>query len=175
MNADEKELEQIGTELEMRFSEVGECTTFTAPEEIIKVVKDKVGDDATRIIESWDRLPDMVGLAQIQKPLSSASKRLVLVEVIDALPQLQDIYRMKRYSETLTPEYSFLVIKKDFDKQIREFLEDHPHMLMFLTKESRLMSGTKPITVLHLNDMGSLERDEELSSADPFDPKHMWS
>ncbi|MBD3406058.1 MAG: hypothetical protein GF411_08040 [Candidatus Lokiarchaeota archaeon] len=175
MNADSKELEQIGTELETCFSQVGECTTYIASEEIIQVVKDKVGDDATRIIESWERLPDMVGLAKIQKPLSSASARLVLVEILDEAPQLQDIYRMKRYSETLTPEYSFLIIKIDFDKQIREFLEDHPHMLMFLTKESRLLSGTKPITVLRLNDMGGLDRDEELSPADPFDPKHMWS
>jgi hypothetical protein len=171
----EKELmKRVEVQLKKNFEAVGSCELFTEPDVIKEKVIEAAKGLAKPVIESWEHYPEMVGEVSIEKPLPSASKRTVVVEVVSDRPTLREVYRLKRYAEVITPDYAFIISEKPFDEEIELFLRENIHVLKYLIEGTTAFSGSKPIVAMCLED-DTLVRDEDISPADPFDPKHMWT
>lgn len=167
-------MKRVETQLKKSFEAVGSCELFMDPDMIKEKVIESAKELARPVIESWEQYPEMIGEVSIEKPLPSASKRTVLVEIVSDRPTLKEVYRLKRYAEVITPDYSFFISEKPFDDEIKLFLRENTHVLKYLIEGATAFSGSKPIVAMSLEE-DNLVRDEDMSPADPFDPKHMWT
>ncbi len=167
-------MKRVEAQLKKSFEAVGSCELYTHPDVIREKVREAAKELAKPVIESWEQYPEIVGEVSIEKPLPSASKRTVLVEIVSNRPTLKEVYRLKRYAEVITPDYAFIISEEPFDNDTKIFLRENIHVLKYLIEGTTAFSGSKPIVALSLeNDV--LVRDENMSPADPFDPKHMWT
>ena len=173
MNTKE-DIEPIKQELEKRFETVGSCSLDAEGASVRKIIQDSIDQSAKHVVAAWESLPDIIGHVKIQKPLPVREEKTIIVRIVDGVPELKDIYTLKRYSEVLSPNYAFLVTKKPFDDLTRNYLEHHPHILHFLRKESGALSAGIPIVLMTWDGKSSLELDYTVGIKDPFDPKHMW-
>ncbi len=169
-----KDIEPIKQELEKKYQAVGKCSLESDRDSILKLTDDLVDESARYVVESWESLPDLIGRVHIERPLPISEEMTAVVRVVDGAPELTDIYTLKRYSEVLSPSYSFLISKQPFNDQTRAYLENHPHILRFLTKASSTLSAAVPIIVMTWGGPGNLSIDSDLVSDDPFDSEHMW-
>jgi hypothetical protein len=111
----EKELmKRVEVQLKKNFEAVGSCELFTEPDVIKEKVIEAAKGLAKPVIESWEHYPEMVGEVSIEKPLPSASKRTVVVEVVSDRPTLREVYRLKRIIRSYDLRISFQSI--DFPK-----------------------------------------------------------
>ncbi|TFF91466.1 hypothetical protein EU545_04005 [Candidatus Thorarchaeota archaeon] len=160
--------------LEEAFQAIGSCSLELNPGDIREMIQDHVGVTGMDIIEASRGMPDIAGEVGVERPLPASNKKMVMIEAVDRAPNLEDVYRLKRYAEILAPDYAFLVAKQRFDGQLREYLEDHPRILQFLIKGTTTVSGAREITVGHVDEKGQFVIDTEVSPGNPFDPKKMW-
>jgi hypothetical protein len=175
MDVSEGFQKKIVQALEAAFQAIGLCKLEMESNQIEEMIQSHVGDTRLDIIEASMGLPDIAGEVSVEKPLPISAKKMVMIEAIERVPNLEDVYRLKRYAEILAPDYVFLVTKERFAGQLRGFLEEHPHILQFLIKSTTTVSGAREITVGHLDENGELTIDTEISPGDPFNPKKMWS
>lgn len=169
-----QDIEPIKQELEKKYQPVGSCSLESNLESIRNLIDDLIDKSALHVVETWESLPDLIGHVKIQKPLPIREDKIVVARIVEGIPELKDIYTLKRYSEVLSPHYSVLITKSPFDNQTREYLENHPHILHFLRKASMALSAAVPIVVMTWDNEGVLKMDRVVTSKDPFDPKHMW-
>ena len=174
MTIEEEFLKKVEAQLKKSFEAVGNCELYTDPDVIQQKVRESAKELAKPVIESWEQYPEMVGEVSVEKPLPSASKRTVLVEIVSGRPTLKEVYRLKRYAEVITPDYAFIISEKPFSEEIKLFLRENIHVLKYLIEGTTAFSGSKPIVAMRLEN-DTLMRDEDMSPADPFDPKHMWT
>ncbi len=169
-----QDIEPIKQELEKRFEAVGSCSLVAEQTSIKKITNELIDQSAMHVVAAWESLPDIIGHVKIQKPLPIREEKTVVARVVDGVPELKDIYTLKRYSEVLSPNYAFLITKKPFDDLTRDYLEHHQHILHFLRKESGALSAGVPIVLMTWDAEGNLVIDDSVGSKNPFDPKHMW-
>lgn len=169
-----QDVEPIKKELEKRFETVGSCSLEADETSIRKTTNELIDQSAMYVVAAWESLPDLIGRVKIQKPLPVREEKTVVVRIVEGVPELKDIYTLKRFSEVLSPNYAFLITKKPFDEQTSDYLENHPHILHFLRKESGALAAGIPIVLMTWDSEGNLVINHSVGSKDPFDPKHMW-
>jgi len=170
-----QDIEPIKRELEKLYEAVGECSLESDVDSIQTITNGLIDTSAIPVVDTWESLPDLIGQVTIQKPLPIREEKTVIVRIVKGDPELKDIYTLKRYSEVLSPNYSFLITKKPFDNQTREYLENHPHILHFLRSASGALAAAVPIVLMTWDDTEKLVIDSGVVSKNPFDSKRMWN
>lgn len=170
-----QDIEPIRRELVKKYEAVGSCSLESDADAIKAFTNELTDTSAIHVVDTWESLPDLVGQVKIQKPLPVREEKVVIARIVEGDPELKDIYTLKRYSEVLSPNYSFLITKKPFDNQTREYLEKHPHILHFLRSASGALASAVPIILMTWDDTEKLVIDSGVVSKNPFDSKHMWT
>ena len=153
--------ERVRTALLDRFEPKGECYLWVTANKIPEEVKEFLDTDALMILSAQKRRPDLTGYIIVEKPHPSISKRVIVVEVKDSSPSLEDIYQTKKYADLFSAEYAFLISTERLTTIRWRFLQGHPHMLKFGVAYWN-------IAVMYLQEDGTLEHDRNLRSGTPF-------
>jgi hypothetical protein len=113
---EEKLYAPIMKALEDKFGLLGECHFEDTHKGFSDDSKELLDDDSLSILKIQKMYPDLTGYV-IEKTYN-----VIVVEVKDHKPTLQDIYQTKKYAETLNASYALLVSPKRPSVEFRRFL-----------------------------------------------------
>ena len=167
MPQERKIYERVRTALLNRFEPKGECHLWVTANKIPEEVKEFLDTNALMILSAERKRPDLMGYIVVEKPDPSPSKRVIVVEVKDSSPSVGDIYQTKQYADLFSAEYAFLISTERLTAIRQRFIQGRWYMLKFGVSDLR-------ITVMYLQEDGTLEHDKNLPSGTPFATTHLW-
>lgn len=142
----------IKNALEIKFSDKGKCyfENTSPPRRFSDRLRGQLDDDSLFILKVEKQFPDLTGYV-IRKTMAGEIKELIVVEVKEKKPTLEDIYQTKRYAEILKASYGLLISLEKLSVEHRRFLIKRREITQFLQDKHILIGqfnkSTKSIQI----------------------------
>jgi hypothetical protein len=151
---EEKLYAPIMETLERIFSLLGVCHFENTSNGFSEKARELLDDDILFILKIQKMYPDLTGYL-IEKHAHNTCK-IIVVEVKDHKPTLNDIYQTKKYAETLNASLALLVSPKKTSVELKRFLIKRKGQITTFFPKNQVLIG------LYDEAKKSIEFDEEL-------------